>query len=57
LGLMSFLQSCARLLKLAKKPDWEELWLSVRICLLGILAVGVVGFIIKLISGVIQGFA
>jgi len=44
-------------LRLAKKPDREELWLSVRICLLGILAIGIIGFIIKLISGVIQGFA
>jgi len=57
LGLRSFLQSCSRLLKLAKKPGRGELWLSVRICLLGILVVGAVGFIIKLISGVIQGFA
>ena len=57
LGLRSFLQSCARLLKLAKKPGREELWLSIRICLLGIVAVGAVGFIIKFVSGVLQGFA
>ncbi|KPV61847.1 MAG: preprotein translocase subunit SecE [Candidatus Bathyarchaeota archaeon BA1] len=57
LGLRSFLQSCARLLRLSKKPGREELWLSIKICLLGITAIGAVGFIIKLISGVIQGFA
>ncbi len=56
MGLRSFLNSCTRLLKLAKKPGREELWLSIRICLLGIVAVGAIGFIIKLISGVLQGF-
>jgi len=37
-------------LKLAVKPDREELWLSVKISLLGIGAVGLIGFIIKVIS-------
>jgi len=57
LGLRSFLGAAARLLKLAKKPDRSELWLSVKICLLGIAVVGAVGFIIKFLSGLMQGFA
>jgi len=56
LGLRSFLGAAARLLKLAKKPGRSELWLSVKICLLGIAVVGAVGFIIKFISGLMQGF-
>lgn len=56
MGLRSFLQSSARLLRLATKPGRSELWLSVKICFLGILVVGFVGFIIKLIAGILTGF-
>ncbi len=57
MGLTSFLKSASRLLKLATKPGRSELWLSVKICLLGTLAIGGVGFIIKLISFALQGSA
>jgi len=55
MGLRSFLSSTSRILKLAKKPGREELWLSVKICLLGVLVIGVLGYVIKLISGLLQG--
>jgi protein translocase SEC61 complex gamma subunit len=55
LGVRSFLQSVSRLLKLATKPGRSELWQSIKICFLGIVAVGVIGFLIKLISFVMQG--
>lgn len=55
LGVRSFLQSVTRLLKLATKPGRSELWQSMKICFLGIAAVGVVGFVIKIISFVLQG--
>jgi len=55
MGLRSFLSSASRILKLAKKPGREELWLSVKICFLGVLVIGVLGYIIKLISGMLQG--
>jgi len=45
-----------RLLRLATKPGRSELWLSVKICFLGVLVVGVVGFIVKLIAGILTGF-
>ncbi|MGF3523028.1 MAG: protein translocase SEC61 complex subunit gamma [Candidatus Bathyarchaeia archaeon] len=48
--MRSWLQQAARTLKLASKPDKEELWLSIKISLLGIGVVGLVGFIIKLIA-------
>jgi len=57
LGLRSFFSSAAKLLKLAKKPGRDELWLSVKICLLGVAAVGAVGFIIKFVSAALQAWS
>jgi len=56
MGLRSFLSSANRLLKLAKKPGRDELWLSIKICLLGVIVIGVLGFVIKLISGILQNW-
>jgi protein translocase SEC61 complex gamma subunit len=50
MGLRSFLSQCARTMKLAIKPGREELWLSIKICALGIGAVGLIGYIIKLLA-------
>jgi protein translocase SEC61 complex gamma subunit len=50
MGLRSWLQQAARTLKLASKPDREELWLSIKISLLGIGAVGLIGFVIRLMA-------
>lgn len=41
-------------MKLATKPGREELWLSIKISLLGIGAVGLVGFLIKFLASVIN---
>jgi protein translocase SEC61 complex gamma subunit len=54
MGLRDFLTQCARTLKLAIKPGRSELWLSIKICLLGIGAIGLIGFVIKLLSSVLQ---
>ncbi|MFA5365095.1 MAG: preprotein translocase subunit SecE [Candidatus Bathyarchaeia archaeon] len=50
MGLKSFFTSASRLLKLATKPGRTELWLSIKICFLGIIVIGGIGFIIRLIS-------
>ncbi|MBS7607680.1 protein translocase SEC61 complex subunit gamma [Candidatus Bathyarchaeota archaeon] len=50
MGLRSFLEQCAKTLKLAVKPGKSELWLSIKICFLGISIVGLIGFIIKLLT-------
>jgi len=50
LGLREFLSSCARLLKRAKKPGKAELWLLIRVCALGIIVVGAVGFAIRILG-------
>ena len=55
MGIRSFLSQCSRTLKLAAKPGKSELWLSIRICILGIGAIGLIGFVIKLLSSVLQG--
>jgi protein translocase SEC61 complex gamma subunit len=55
LGLRSFFQSASRLLKLATKPGRTELWLSIKICFLGIIAIGGIGYLIKIIFSGITG--
>lgn len=55
MGLKSFFNACSRLLRLATKPGRSELWLSIKICLLGVAAVGGIGFLIKWIATVLMG--
>ncbi len=55
MGVKSFLTQCARTLKLAVKPGRAELWLSIKISLLGIGVVGLIGFVIKLLSFALGG--
>ena len=50
MGIRSWLSQAARTLKLAVKPGRTELWLSIKISVLGIGAIGLVGFVIKLLS-------
>jgi len=57
LGIRSFFSSAANMLKLAKKPGRDELWLSMKICVLGIAAIGAVGFLIKFISSTLQAWS
>jgi len=54
MGIRSFLSQCARTLKLATKPGRSELWLSIRISLLGIGAIGLIGFLIRLLASVLN---
>ena len=55
MGIRSWPSQAARTLKLASKPDRTELWLSIRISLLGIGAIGLVGFVIRLLASVLTG--
>ena len=54
MGIRSWLQQAARTLKLASKPDRDELWLSVKISVLGIGAVGLIGFVIRLMASILM---
>jgi protein translocase SEC61 complex gamma subunit len=55
MGIRSFLAQCVRTLKLATKPGRTELWLSIKISFLGIGAVGLIGFLIRLLSFALGG--
>ncbi|MCW4028790.1 MAG: protein translocase SEC61 complex subunit gamma [Candidatus Bathyarchaeota archaeon] len=57
MGIKSWLTQAARTLKLAVKPDREELWLSIKISALGIGVVGLIGFVIKILAWAITGNA
>ena len=57
MGIKSWLTQAARTLKLAVKPGREELWLTIKISFLGIGAVGLIGFVIKVLSWAIPGTA
>jgi protein translocase SEC61 complex gamma subunit len=50
MGLKSWLSQAGRTLKLANKPGREELWLSIKISLLGIGLVGLIGYVIKVLA-------
>jgi protein translocase SEC61 complex gamma subunit len=57
MGIKEFLAQCARTMKLAVKPGREELWLSIKISVLGIGVVGLIGFVIRFIATAITGAA
>jgi protein translocase SEC61 complex gamma subunit len=50
LSLRDFLRSMASVIKLSRKSDKEEFFLYLKLVLLGLGVVGVIGFLIKLIS-------
>jgi protein translocase SEC61 complex gamma subunit len=55
MGIKSWLTQAGRTLKLSVKPGREELMLSIKISLIGIGAVGLIGFVIKLLAYAMGG--
>ncbi|MBS7618272.1 protein translocase SEC61 complex subunit gamma [Candidatus Bathyarchaeota archaeon] len=51
--LASFTKSCLRMLKLSVKPSRREFWLSVKISVISVGAIGIVGFIVRLIASLL----
>ena len=49
MGIRDFLRSCSLLLKRAKRPGRREIWLLVKICAIGVLIVGIIGFVIRVV--------
>ncbi|OLB46490.1 protein translocase SEC61 complex subunit gamma [archaeon 13_1_40CM_4_53_4] len=49
MGARSFLQSTKRLFHVAQKPNWEETALLIKISLLGVVIVGGIGFVIRIL--------
>ena len=50
MSLKGFINECSRVLKVTKKPTKEEFSVIVKISGLGILAIGLVGFILQMIK-------
>jgi protein translocase SEC61 complex gamma subunit len=50
LSTRDFLRSMASVIKLSRKSDMEEFFLYLKLVLLGLGVVGIVGFLVKLIS-------
>jgi protein translocase SEC61 complex gamma subunit len=50
LTLRDFLRSMGSVIKLSRKSDREEFFLYLKLVLLGLGVVGIIGFLVKLIS-------
>jgi len=48
-----FIASARRLLRVAAKPSREELWLLVKVSLLGVAIVGVIGYIVRVLFWIV----
>ena len=48
LGISQKLEPYRRLLKLAKRPGRSELSLSIKICFIGVVVIGAIGFLIHI---------
>lgn len=52
-SIYGFLKQCERVLRVAKKPDRDEYKTVAKVTGVGILIIGVIGFIIALLSQVL----
>jgi protein transport protein SEC61 subunit gamma-like protein len=54
-SMASFIRQCQRVLKVSKKPDREEYINVAKVTGIGIILIGVIGFIISIVAQLIQG--
>ncbi|HOI39958.1 MAG TPA: protein translocase SEC61 complex subunit gamma [Methanobacterium sp.] len=54
-SMANFIKQCQRVLKVSRKPDREEFINVAKVTGIGIILIGVIGFIIIIISQLIQG--
>ena len=54
MGIRSWLSQASKTLKLATKPGRDELWLSIKVTFLGLGVIGLIGYLIKLVSSVLN---
>jgi protein translocase SEC61 complex gamma subunit len=54
LGLNEFFESAGRLMQTLSKPDWKQYWLSAKIVFAGIGILGAIGYLIRVISVMLQ---
>jgi protein translocase SEC61 complex gamma subunit len=55
LNIREKLRNYSRVLKVAKKPSFSELSSSSKICMVGLIVVGVIGFLVYLVSVLFLG--
>jgi len=55
MGLDDFFQSAERLLRTLSRPDWKTYWMSIKIVFAGVGVLGVIGYLIRVISVTLQG--
>lgn len=53
--MASFIKQCQRVLKVSRKPGREEYVNVAKVTGLGIIIIGVIGFVISIIGQLIQG--
>ena len=49
MNLSEFVESSKRLIQATTRPSRDEIWMLFRISMLGVLALGVIGFMIRVI--------
>ena len=54
MGIKDFIESAKRLLVTINKPDWKTFSLSLKIVILGIVVLGAIGYVIRLVAVVLQ---
>lgn len=54
MGIKDFLASFKRLIKIITKPSRKEIWVSIKVGVIGIVIIGVVGFVIKFLATMLQ---
>lgn len=54
-SVASFIKQCQRVLKVSRKPGREEYVNVAKVTGLGIIIIGVIGFVISIIGQLIQG--
>lgn len=55
LNLITKIKEYLRVLKIAKKPDKNELFSTLRICMIGIGLIGLIGFILYILLYYVEG--
>ena len=50
----SFFKECSRVLKITKKPTSQEFWTTVKVTGIGILLIGLIGFLISTIQLILK---
>lgn len=53
--LKEFFESSKRILLIAKKPGKKEYWTMAKIVGIGMIVIGVIGFIVRIIMNLISG--